>query len=40
MLETWLEQNTRDNATWEILINAIDNLPPMDLTGIDGSFAL
>ena len=40
MLEIWLEQNTRDNATWEVLINAIDNLPPMDFTGIGGSFIL
>ena len=33
MLETWLEQNTYDDATWEILIFAIDNLP-IDLTGM------
>ena len=32
MLEAWLEQNIHDNATWEILIYAIDNLP-IDLTG-------
>jgi len=33
MLEVWLEQNTHDSATWEILINAIDSLP-IDLTGM------
>ena len=33
MLETWLEQNVYDDATWEILICAIDNLP-IDLTGV------
>ena len=27
MLEDWLEQNTHDNTTWEILINAIDRIP-------------
>ena len=32
MLEAWLEQNTLDNATWETLFYAIDNLP-IDLTG-------
>ena len=32
MLEAWLEQSTHDNATWEVLINAIDKLP-IDLTG-------
>ena len=33
MLEAWLEQNTYDDATWQILICAIDNLP-IDLTGM------
>ena len=33
MLDTWLQQNTCDNTTWEILINAIDRLPH-DLTGM------
>ena len=33
MLEAWLEQNTYDGATWEILMYAIDNLP-IDLTGV------
>ena len=32
MLEAWQEQNTHDNATWEVLMNAIDKLP-IDLTG-------
>ena len=32
MLEAWLEQSTYDDATWEILICAIDNLP-FDLIG-------
>ena len=32
MLEAWLEQNTHNDATWETLINAIDNLP-IYLTG-------
>ena len=32
MLEAWLEQNTHDNATWEVLINAVDKLP-IDLIG-------
>ena len=27
MLEAWLEQNTHDNATWEVLINTLDKLP-------------
>ena len=27
MLADWLEQNTHENTTWEILINAIDRLP-------------
>ena len=26
MLSMWLEQNTHDNATWETLIEATDNL--------------
>ena len=33
MLEAWLEQNVYDDATWETLIYAIDNLP-IDLTGV------
>ena len=32
MLEAWLEQNTHDKTTWEVLINAIDQLP-INLTG-------
>ena len=32
MLEAWLDRNTHDIATWEILINAIDQLP-IYLTG-------
>ena len=32
MFEAWQEQNTRDNATWEVLMNAIDKLP-INLTG-------
>ena len=27
MLDTWLQENTHGNATWDILINAIDRLP-------------
>ena len=27
MLDTWLQENTHNNATWDILINAIDRLP-------------
>ena len=27
MLNGWLQQNTQENTTWEILINAIDKLP-------------
>ena len=33
VLEVWLDQNRLDNATWEILFCAIDNLP-IDLTGM------
>ena len=33
MLEAWLEQNTCDNATWEILLNAVHNLQ-IDLTSL------
>ena len=32
MLSDWLEQNTSEHTTWEILICAIDKLPE-DLTG-------
>ena len=34
MLVAWLEQNTYDNATWEILIKAIDNLLSINFTGM------
>ena len=27
MLDAWLQENTHDNVTWDILINAIDRLP-------------
>ena len=27
MLDDWLQENTKENTTWEILINAIDILP-------------
>ena len=27
MLDAWLQQNTQENKTWEILISAIDELP-------------
>ena len=33
ILEAWLEQSIFNNATWEALICAIDNLP-IDLTGV------
>ena len=33
MLEAWLDENIHDDATWEILICAIDKLP-IDLTGV------
>ena len=34
MLEEWLQQNTYENATWEILIDAIDTL----FNGITGTY--
>ena len=27
MLDSWLQQNTQENTTWKVLINAIDKLP-------------
>ena len=27
MFEAWLDENTQENKTWEILINALDKLP-------------
>ena len=33
MLSNWLEQNTFDNATWDVLIDALAKLPE-NLTGI------
>ena len=36
MLGMWLEQNTHDNVTWDILIEATNNLP-IDLTGLCNS---
>ena len=27
ILDAWLQENTQENTTWEILINAIDKLP-------------
>ena len=27
MLDAWLQQNTKENTTWETLIDAIDKLP-------------
>jgi len=27
MFEAWLDENTQENTTWEILINALEKLP-------------
>lgn len=39
ILDMWLEQSTHDNATWDTLIEATNNLP-IDLTGICKSFTI
>ena len=40
MLDEWLQQNTSDNTTWEILLNAIDMISNDDIPGMACMHAL